>query len=811
MAALLLLLLLLPLLLVVSEAHEQSGTGCGHAHGHGHGHGGHDMGQADADARVVVGTIVVLIVLSMMFEAAREAMEDHAGPELLGLVHALFSELAVLGFIGFLTFITIRIGLGEVLAEFLAMPQFVHVLEDLHVGLFTVMIIFIFFVVYLISDAKENYDIWAHAESAIKLEWRGGTVRPFQRHMVQYTSTAFPTLLSPRSLYVVQYDRLKARFLHFVNMQENPRRPLPRLDCRFDMAWYLHLHQHTVFANIVRVTAWDWLLIMCITMPLLYCAMQFSTSERCEVFVFCGHVMLLLAIVIDWKIRQVLDALTPTMPIAKSAITSVAPSHRDDVDEETTELNPETNGKPEASDLMDSSVEASSIDNAELASLTAELHPPANISGYQAPRNSEPEAAGAEAVALRMSALCPAAQDNGAPGSHTDLLWAPFRRCQPNAAVTESQWGEEFTRNLLTAILLSTAGYTAAFFQAVRTSILVKFAGSSNYTHEPDVHGPELEHHYHIENTHALSYCMLALAVATTTTLMVKCRRGVFVSLAVGLCVLWTSGAVTVTLVPLSIELSDVSGLSLLLMTLAVAPPLVIVGILMPSAAYNFTLATAVEDLWREELVRETLRRKHKIVHILVMLLRSARKHRRVAKSLSSNLIGVDKAEGRPSPNAPGASQSARALELGHSCDRFINASHRGPDRSKRSRRGDCTVSRHAPVPVTLDTASLNAAQFGLLLQQHGAGAPYTDTEVEAEYKLASTSAAHAEGVERADYIAHMLAHNDEITSALASQDELNDFASQLFKLIDANGDGCISEEELRDKVLSVREPSATA
>ena len=49
----------------------------------------------------------------------------------------------------------------------------------------------------------------------------------------------------------------------------------------------------------------------------------------------------------------------------------------------------------------------------------------------------------------------------------------------------------------------------------------------------------------------------------------------------------------------------------------------------MPSAAYDFILATAVEDLWQEKLVRETLDKKQKIVHILGVLLRHMRKEKR--------------------------------------------------------------------------------------------------------------------------------------------------------------------------------------
>lgn len=118
----------LVLQIAVVEANGHNDTALGpHAAGDcGHGHG-HDEQEIDRpEARVVVAMIVVMIQLSMVFEAGREAMKDHAGVELVDMVHALFSELALLGFIGFLAFVTIRIGLGEALSKFLGVPQFVQ-------------------------------------------------------------------------------------------------------------------------------------------------------------------------------------------------------------------------------------------------------------------------------------------------------------------------------------------------------------------------------------------------------------------------------------------------------------------------------------------------------------------------------------------------------------------------------------------------------------------------------------------------------------------------------------------------------------
>lgn len=278
--------LALVLRIAVVEANRHNNTALGlHADDCGHGHGDDGREISRSEALVVMAMIVLMIQLSMVFEAGREAMKDHAGVELVDMVHALFSELALLGFIGFLAFVTVRIGLGEMLSKVLGIPHFVHLLEDVHMGLFAVMVTFILFVVYLVSHAKGNYEIWAHAEAAINLESRGGTVRPFQRHLDRYLplrclktkiytfdihfdhmvciymvrrryrTAALPLLLigDRRSLRVVQYDRLKARFLHFVSTRENLRSPLPRLDRRFDMAWYVLCRMYSIRLRLVFV------------------------------------------------------------------------------------------------------------------------------------------------------------------------------------------------------------------------------------------------------------------------------------------------------------------------------------------------------------------------------------------------------------------------------------------------------------------------------------------------------------------------------------------------------------------------------
>jgi hypothetical protein len=116
----------LPLVVVKAGGHGDAATAAAHhhqpsppSHGatataapYGASHGGaaashHAFGADEANTLFVM--VVVLIALSVLFELGKEALENHAHP-MKEIVDALFGELTVLGFIGLLTFLTVRTG-----------------------------------------------------------------------------------------------------------------------------------------------------------------------------------------------------------------------------------------------------------------------------------------------------------------------------------------------------------------------------------------------------------------------------------------------------------------------------------------------------------------------------------------------------------------------------------------------------------------------------------------------------------------------------------------------------------------------------
>ena len=404
-------------------------------------------------------------------------------------------------------------------------------------------------------------------ESDGAVQARSGT---FSGHLARYHNAAgswSKRLYHGRAIRVVQYDRLKARFLHFVNMHEHSRlckpKPLPRLDRRFDLAWYLQLHQHRVFEDIVRISKWSWVLIITGTMPLLRFTLLFDDKKRCEAFVACGYVVLVGAMVLHGKMRRILHVLTPDMPAASGQRAGAGSA---DPDGETKELNPAA--VDGAGGAVDSSVEVGGGSSAT-QSLTAELHPP--VVG----------ADGASPDHRRMVHLVPQAHHIGLPGSHTGLFWAP---CLCGRAAME--WGVKFTRNLLSATLLTAAGYTAVFFQGVRGLILTEFG---DHHAEPHAHDEPHRRSLHESSeagddhvcgdhsgahSHGVSYAVFAVALSVTMALLLTRKCSLLVAVALPSFLVWACGAVSIQLLPLCIYVADLSPTALGMVILAAIPPL---------------------------------------------------------------------------------------------------------------------------------------------------------------------------------------------------------------------------------------------
>ena len=89
--------------------------------------------------------------------------------------------------------------------------------------------------------------------------------------------------------------------------------------------------------------------------------------------------------------------------------------------------------------------------------------------------------------------------------------------------------------------------------------------------------------------------------------------------------------------------------------------------------------------------------------------------------------------------------------------DRFVRATRAEREGcSTRICGGDGSVPLQRQVS-TPEEATLDLHEFTQLLRSQGAGTPYTDAQIVAEYEIASTVADAAPGVQRVDYVVYML------------------------------------------------------
>ena len=136
-----------------------------------------------AEANTTWAVFVILILVTLAFESMQETLDEKAGVDLGEIVDELFGELTVLGFIGLLTSALISSGIAEDLSDHIfgaaseaealqgecpveEEPQLVEILEDLHMKLFFMMVVFICEVVVLIQIGQTNNLLWAACQDA---------------------------------------------------------------------------------------------------------------------------------------------------------------------------------------------------------------------------------------------------------------------------------------------------------------------------------------------------------------------------------------------------------------------------------------------------------------------------------------------------------------------------------------------------------------------------------------------------------------------------------------------------------------------
>jgi hypothetical protein len=98
-------------------------------------------------ANCVLVILSVLIPMSILFEVMKDRADHRTSALLKPIIHQLWSELTVLGFLSLVSFLTVKSGvLQEISVKLFDEPEeLVEIVENVHMMLFAVMIVFVSF------------------------------------------------------------------------------------------------------------------------------------------------------------------------------------------------------------------------------------------------------------------------------------------------------------------------------------------------------------------------------------------------------------------------------------------------------------------------------------------------------------------------------------------------------------------------------------------------------------------------------------------------------------------------------------------
>lgn len=280
-------------------------------------HGGEEEVEINPVSRLtaIVVILFVLILLTIMFEKAKEAIDEMADKIMKPAVQGLFGELTVLGFLAVTTWLFVQAGFFTLLSraifgedEFL-----VELYEKVHYALFFVMCSFMLQVLRILVNAKRTHQEWQHMELQCQDEKRMKRIiaKPSGRH-------------SEKELLL--YYKLRQEFL-LDRSVEPPfapnQQPLPE---DFDFSSYLYINLGKACAEVieVKVSTWGFLALWTVLVYLVALATVHVESSMQWIWLGIGWLGMVGAVAFSYYLDQVkrafVSANTPTTLEATSGI-----------------------------------------------------------------------------------------------------------------------------------------------------------------------------------------------------------------------------------------------------------------------------------------------------------------------------------------------------------------------------------------------------------------------------------------------------------------------------------------------------------
>ena len=213
--------------------------------------------------------ILLLIVLTIAFETAKEHIEEAADRSMRPIIGSLFGEMTVLGFLSIFTFCVTKLGVFETISISLfgEEEELLETFEFVHYMLFFIMIFFVISVLIMVSGAEHMGEMWwtlnqATSDDRYMDKLDAIPVEPSATSWVAYLcSTLFPCSTRKTSQFRSDLRLFRSLRKEFIleRSVDHPFHPNPNcVDDDFDFGRYLSLCLGHSLAHIVHLSHLTW-------------------------------------------------------------------------------------------------------------------------------------------------------------------------------------------------------------------------------------------------------------------------------------------------------------------------------------------------------------------------------------------------------------------------------------------------------------------------------------------------------------------------------------------------------------------------
>jgi len=308
--------------------HENEGDGHeGHSEKHGEHNEGEEGGEEEEEEFIGKGQgsfaitciILVLFALTIMFEELKEFIEEtYNKSDMAPIIESLFAEMTVLGFVSVFTFALTKSGIFGPAANLIlgakeGEHELLELFEEVHYGLFFMMLFYVFYVLVIIKEGITTADEWNKNE-------HGGNVSSVEKYVNEVeeliewhkerkanqsvVARVFRRYFLGRSNEIAQmheklvYYALRQEFIEERSLQ-TPFEPSPpgiRVSEAFNFARYLGMCFGKVVGHSVNIETNMWVILAILNIAFYFVVKSLDYDLTNIAWAWCGVAYVLTAI-----------------------------------------------------------------------------------------------------------------------------------------------------------------------------------------------------------------------------------------------------------------------------------------------------------------------------------------------------------------------------------------------------------------------------------------------------------------------------------------------------------------------------------